>query len=220
MDRSRKPFIGATLRVGSIKIRVTARSVDELSVIIPIQLEAMKNMEQKLHENEKRMSKKPEKISKKISKKDSNICSKNQKNLPVKIKSKEVDNYVSTDQSDEEFEKSEKNLNIGTSSLTKFPPYKATTERIENKDFTFHSISKMPEYKELSFEEIRLKQMMALGNQKEEILQFKGVMDQGFEKFFTLINEKNEIQYYSSSESENEILPQRKVNLKRYSTRY
>ncbi len=37
------------------KIRVTARSIDELNVIIPIQLEAMKEMHEKLNVNNERI---------------------------------------------------------------------------------------------------------------------------------------------------------------------
>ncbi len=43
------------MRVGSVKIRVTARSIDELNVIIPIQLEAMKEMHEKLNVNNERI---------------------------------------------------------------------------------------------------------------------------------------------------------------------
>ncbi len=198
MIGSKKPFIGATLRVGSIKIRVTATSVEELNVI---QLEAMKQMHEKLQpKNVRNINNCTDKnLMENIGSNECTIMNKKKKDISratkiikervvendLESKENESDTDYSSDEKIKAIENIARKINnmlkstkrlkhkepTKSKTVKELAPYNATKAENPNGGApnTFHSISLMKEYEGLSFEEIRWMQMQAL-EEKEEIV--------------------------------------------------
>ncbi|MBA3285059.1 MAG: hypothetical protein H0U27_08375 [Nitrosopumilus sp.] len=83
----------------------------------------------------------------------------------VKKNEKVGEKIKESDHSDVELEAKKNKVNTNT--IQHFPPYEATIEEYQGNTFTYHSISKMKQYKNLSFDEIRWAQMEKIPNKKE-----------------------------------------------------